>query len=168
MIYPYVYARKNFPSKESYTTFLGNIMILPRCRGEHEICCPVVLVAYLTELHMWQPTFTVFNNYCNLLSYFACTLGIATRQCNQNGVWESPDVTECRTVEQIRLEMRAEELDTLVENMFVGDDRDLTEVFMPEVIVDIADDLNEITNTSTPLLPNDVTSTANTLNIIIS
>ena len=64
--------------------------------------------------------------------------------------------------------MRAEELDTLVENMFVGDDRDLTEVFMPEVIVDIADDLNEITNTSTPLLPNDVTSTANTLNIIIS
>ena len=64
--------------------------------------------------------------------------------------------------------MRAEELNTLVENSFVDDDRDLTETFMPEVIVDIADELNEITNTSAPLLPNDVTSTANTLSIIIS
>ena len=64
--------------------------------------------------------------------------------------------------------MRAEQLNTLVANMFVGDDRDLTEDFMPEIVVEIADELNEITNTSTPLLPNDVTSTANTLNIIIS
>ena len=95
-------------------------------------------------------------------------LGIATRQCNQDGDWEAPNVTECRTVEQIRLEMRAEELNTLVASTFVGDDRDLTEDFMPEVVVDIADELNEITNTSTPLLPNDVTTTANTLNIIIS
>ena len=95
-------------------------------------------------------------------------LGIATRQCNQNGDWEAPNVTECRTVEQIRLEMRAIVLNALVVNMFVGDDRDLTEVFMPQDVEDIADELNEITNTSTPLLPNDVTSTANTLNIIIS
>ena len=83
-------------------------------------------------------------------------------------MWEAPVVTDCRTVEQIRLEMRAEQLNTLVANMFVGDDRDLTEDFMPEIVVEIADELNEITNTSTPLLPNDVTSTANTLNIIIS
>ena len=71
-------------------------------------------------------------------------------------------------MEQIRLQSRAEELNTLVENTFVNNDRDLTQVFMPEVVVDIADDLNEITNTSNPLLPNDVTSTANTLDIIIS
>ena len=64
--------------------------------------------------------------------------------------------------------MRAEELNDLVANMFTDDDRDLTENFMPEVVVEIADDLNAITNTTTPLLPNDVTSTANTLNIIIS
>ena len=50
----------------------------------------------------------------------------------------------------------------------MDDDRDLTETFMPEIVVDIADELNDITNTSAPLLPNDVTSTANTLNIIIS
>jgi len=71
-------------------------------------------------------------------------------------------------VEQIRLEMRAEELNTLVTNTFVDDDRDLTQTFMPEVVVDIANELNDITNISTPLLPNDVTSTANTLDIIIS
>ena len=64
--------------------------------------------------------------------------------------------------------MRAEELNDLVANAFVDEDRDLTETFMPEVVVDIADELNDITSTSTPLLPNDVTSTANTLNIIIS
>ena len=95
-------------------------------------------------------------------------LGFATRQCDQDGNWEAPNVTDCRTVEQIRLETRAEELNTLVASAFVQDDRDLTENFMPEVVVDIADELNEITDTSTPLLPNDVTSTANTLNIIIS
>ena len=95
-------------------------------------------------------------------------LGIATRHCDENGDWEAPNVTQCRTVEQIRLEMRAEELNALVANMFVGDDRDLTENFMPEVVVNIADELNEITNTETPLLPNDVTSTVNTLDIIIS
>ena len=64
--------------------------------------------------------------------------------------------------------MRAEELNNLVANTFVDEDRDLTETFMPGVVVDIADELNDITNTSTPLLPNDVTSTVNTLNIIIS
>ena len=95
-------------------------------------------------------------------------LGIATRQCDQNGDWETPNVSQCRTVERIRLETRAKVLNTLVVNMFVNDDRDLTEVFMPQVVEDIADELNEITNTSAPLLPNDVTLTANTLNIIIS
>ena len=100
--------------------------------------------------------------------YIHVHLGIATRQCDQNGDWEAPDISNCQTVEQIRLQMRAEQLNTLVENMFVDDDRDLTQTFMPEVVVDIADELNDITNTSTPLLPNDVTSTANTLNIIIS
>jgi len=64
--------------------------------------------------------------------------------------------------------MRAEELHTIVTNTFVDDDRDLTQTFMPEVVVDIANELNDITNTSTRLLPNDVTSTANTLDIIIS
>jgi len=95
-------------------------------------------------------------------------LGISTRQCNQDGNWEAPNVSQCRTVEQIRLEMRAEELNTLVANTFLADDRDLTVVFMPEGVEEIADELNEITNTSTPLLPNDVISTANTLNIVIS
>ena len=63
--------------------------------------------------------------------------------------------------------MRAEELSNLVDSTFVNENRDLTQIFMPEVVVDIADELNDITNTSAPLLPNDATSTANTLNIII-
>ena len=91
-------------------------------------------------------------------------LGIATRQCNQNGEWEAPDVSQCRTVELTRIEMRAEELIAFVT---INDDGDLTENFIPEDVVNLADQLNEITNTSTPLVPNDIISTANTLNIII-
>ena len=71
-------------------------------------------------------------------------------------------------MEHIRLQARAVVLNALVENTFVNNDRDLTQVFMPEDVADIANQLNEITNTSNPLLPNDVTSTANTLDIIIS
>ena len=76
-------------------------------------------------------------------------------------------MSQCRTVEQIRLEMRAEELADLVESRFVNEDRDLTQTFMPEVVEDIADELQEITNTTQPLLPNDVSSAANTLDSII-
>ena len=71
-------------------------------------------------------------------------------------------------MEYLRLEMRAEELNTLVTNMFVDDNRDLTQTFMPEVLVDIASELNNLTDTSTPLFPNDIISTTNILNIIIS
>ena len=70
----------------------------------------------------------------------------------------------------IRIETRAEELITVVTNMSSddnGDFGDFADTFMSEDVVNIADRLNEITNTSTPLVPNDIISTANTLNIII-
>ena len=63
--------------------------------------------------------------------------------------------------------MRAEELSNLVDSIFVNDDRDLTETFMPEVVEEIADELEMITNTTQPLLPNDVSSAANTVTAII-
>ena len=97
-------------------------------------------------------------------------VGIATRQCNSNGDWESPDVSECQSVEHKRLEIRAEELNTLVINTFVNEERDLTQTFMPELVVGIADELSNITDTSTSityLLPNDVMSATNILNVII-
>ena len=76
-------------------------------------------------------------------------------------------MSQCRTVEQIRLETRAEELVDIVEGRFSAEDRDLTQMFMPESVVDIADELQEITNTTQPLLPNDVSSAATTLDAII-
>jgi len=63
--------------------------------------------------------------------------------------------------------MRAEELLNLVDNIFVDEDRDLTQTFMPEIVEDIANELEGITNTTQPLLPNDVSSAANTLDAII-
>jgi len=76
-------------------------------------------------------------------------------------------VSQCRTIEQVRLEMRAEELAILVGNTFVNEDRDLTQTFMPEVLEDVADELLEAANTTQPLLPNDVSSVANTLDDIL-
>ena len=98
---------------------------------------------------------------------YTIVTGFATRQCINNDQWGSPNVSQCRTVEQIRLEMRAEELVNLVQDMFVDDDRDLTQIFVPEVVEEIADELQEITDTIQPLLPNDATSAANTLDAII-
>ena len=105
-------------------------------------------------------------NLMILSSYFVIS-GFAFRQCDQTGNWESPNVSQCQTVELKRLNERAEELKTLVENVFVDDNRDLTQVFMPEILVDIVNELSEATNTSSPLLPNDVPVAAYTLNNII-
>ena len=94
--------------------------------------------------------------------------GNATRPCLSNGQWGAPDVSECRTVKQIMLEMRAQELARFVKNRFVNEDRVWAQSsFTPKTIVDIADEQEEITNTTQPLLPNDASSAANTLDYII-
>jgi len=66
--------------------------------------------------------------------------------------------------------MRAEELSNLVNSIFSAEDRDMTVMFMPELIVEIASELDEITNNleSQPLLPNDISSSAITLDIILT
>ena len=68
--------------------------------------------------------------------------------------------------------MRAEELSNLVISTFSAEDRDMTVMFMPELIVEIAIELDKITNNSEsqplPLLSNDITSSAITLSIILT
>ena len=93
--------------------------------------------------------------------------GLARRKCLEDGMWDIPDVAECHNVEQIRLERRANELNSIVEGQ-KGDERDMTQTFRPEVVEDIAGGLEDITTTEQPLLPNDIDSTANTIDIIIS
>jgi len=85
------------------------------------------------------------------------------RNCSQNGQWNAPDVSNCSTAEQRMLETRAKKLVNLVNN----EDKNLTQAFIPEEVEDIADELQEITNTTQPLLPNDVSSAANTLDALI-
>ena len=104
-----------------------------------------------------------------LYSYCAnfCYAGFARRTCISERMWGAPNVSQCQTVEQIRLRMRAEELSDLVNNVFESEDRDLTQTFEPEIIVDITEDLEAVTNTSQPILPNDLTSASETLNIVL-
>ena len=100
----------------------------------------------------------------------AVHVGLASRRCISADQWASPNVSQCQTIEQISLMMRAEELSNLVNSTFAADDRDMTVMFMPELIVEIASELDEITNTSESqrLLPNDISSSAITLDIIIT
>jgi len=77
-------------------------------------------------------------------------------------------VSQCRTIEQLSLLVRAVELCDIVNNTFIAEDRDMTLMFIPEDAVDITIELDEITNISKPLLPNDVSSSAEVLDIMQS
>ena len=71
----------------------------------------------------------------------------------------------CRSVEQIRLADQALEIQIIADNILSTTTRDLTVMYDPQVVANIADDLGNITNTT--LVPNDASSTADTLDIIV-
>ena len=91
--------------------------------------------------------------------------GLTTRLCIGADNWADPDVSMCRTVEQIRLADQAMEIQRIADNILSTTSRDLTVMYDPQVVADIADDLGNITNTT--LVPNDASSTAETLDIIV-
>ena len=76
-------------------------------------------------------------------------------------------MSQCRSVEQIRLEAQAREVERIVSNLLSADSRDLTITFNPEVVLNIGIQLGEITNTTRPLVPKDVASSANTLETVV-
>ena len=94
--------------------------------------------------------------------------GLTSRRCDCDNQWASPNVSQCQTIEQITQRMRAVELSTVVENVFVAEDRDKTVMFMPEDVLDLIAEVEEITNTSQPLLPNDISISAKILDTIVS
>ena len=76
-------------------------------------------------------------------------------------------MSECRSVEQIRLEAQAREVERIVLNLLSAGSRDLTIAFNPDVVVNIGTQLGEITNTTRPLVPRDLSSSASTLEIVV-
>ena len=105
-------------------------------------------------------------NSC-IIVLFGNVSGLATRKCLEDNEWDDPDVTQCRRVEQIRLENRANQLFEIVQGR-KSDERDQTQLFRTEVLENIADELDDIVIIEQPILPNDISSTTNTLDIIIS
>ena len=59
------------------------------------------------------------------------------------------------------------ELSNLVNAIFSDEDRDMMVMFVPEDVVEITTELNEITTTTQPLLPNDIASSALVLDTIV-
>ncbi|XP_065911152.1 adhesion G protein-coupled receptor L4-like [Dysidea avara] len=94
--------------------------------------------------------------------------GLATRICIGSDEWANPDVSDCTTVEQIRLGAQIREIERIVGNMLSNETRDLTGRFESQVVTSIAKELNIVTNTSVPLVPNDVGQTNQTLGSILN
>ena len=68
-------------------------------------------------------------------------------------------------MEQVRLADQAAEIQLIANNILSTSNRDLTVMYDPQVVVDIAGELGNITNTT--LVPNDASTTADTLGIIV-
>lgn len=82
-------------------------------------------------------------------------------------MWGDPDVSNCTTVEQIRLASQITDVERIVSNILNTTTRDLTENLEPEILTDIANGLSVITNTSTAIVPNDLNQTDQTLGSIV-
>ena len=104
---------------------------------------------------------------CMLVCITGHILGLASRQCIDTDVWADPDVSNCTTVEQIRLGSQIRDVERIVANIISNDTRDLTERFDSQLVVNVAVELRIVTNISTPLVPNDVNQTDNTLGSIV-
>ena len=86
-------------------------------------------------------------------------IGYTNRTCLQNDFWGPPDVLDCRRVEHIQLEMKAQTLSGLIDGLTVDNQRDLRDIVM---------DLANITDSNQPIFPNDLCSTALTLDIMMA
>jgi len=93
--------------------------------------------------------------------------GLASRECDDNGVWADPDVSDCTTVEQTRLASQITDVQRVVANILSNETRDLTERFESQLVIDIVSELYVVTNSSSPLVPNDVNQTDQTLQSIV-
>lgn len=71
----------------------------------------------------------------------------------------------CRTVEYIRLADQAMEIQRIADNILSTMTRDLTVMYEPQVVANIANALGGITNTT--VLPNDASVTADILDVIV-
>jgi len=102
-----------------------------------------------------------------LSAYAVHFTGLAARKCVGIDKWTDPDVSNCITIEQIRLRSQIKNVEHIVDNILSNNTRDLTERFDSQLIVKIAGELNIATNTLIPLFPNDVIQTVNTLKSIV-
>ena len=104
---------------------------------------------------------------CRILNVTGGITGLASRKCVGDDEWEDPNVSSCTTVEQIRLGSQIRDVERIVANIISNETRDLTERFDAQLVVNVAVELRIVTNTSSPLVPNDVDETDSTLGSIV-
>lgn len=97
------------------------------------------------------------------------TIGHATRECGNNNSWETPNVSQCRTIELIRLQAQARNLsNTLQQNdqksMAMKNDT----VENLEMLLSITADTNNVINSTYPILPSDIRSVVDILRSVLN
>ena len=80
--------------------------------------------------------------------------GSATRECVDRNSWTDPNVSDCRTIELLRLQRQARRLSESVQND--SDTRTARMTDPVEMLLSITADTHDIINTTAPILPNDI------------
>lgn len=95
-------------------------------------------------------------------------IGNATRECVNNNSWETPNVSQCRTIELIRLQAQARNLSNSSQqngqkSMAMKNDT----VENLEMLLSITADTNNVINSTYPILPSDICSVVNILRNVL-
>ena len=81
---------------------------------------------------------------------------MATRECVDGNSWAAPNVSQCRTIELLRLRRQARNLANTVQNNSDTMARRNMADDPVEILLNITADTHDVINTTIPILPNDI------------
>ena len=95
-------------------------------------------------------------------------LGLAYRFCFQNNEWDMViNITQCQSVELMALNDVLDENLDILNNNINNNKRDLTILFDIKEVELISRDVTDLTNVSTTIVPNDISTTNDIVNSLI-
>ena len=81
---------------------------------------------------------------------------MATRECIDGKSWTAPNVSQCRSIELLRLRRQARNLANTVQNNSNTTTRRNMADDPAEMLLNITADTRDVINTTIPILPNDI------------
>ena len=95
-------------------------------------------------------------------------LGLAYRLCFQNTEWDIViNITQCQSIELIMLNNILNEHQEILDSNTNNNTRDLTVLFDVTEVKSVSKEVNDLTNISNGIVPNDIVTTNNIVNSLI-